>query len=568
MAVPQIPAWLKSEHDIWAFNKAKWEHNEICLRGGDEVLSFLRPFDWETLPEYGTHAFQYPATSNMLLRMAGEGMVTTPGEHFHFRQMMATYLPFPEMFSTTLVGHLMRQRPVPGTDLDFGGLVKVRRTFDKNNPTKAEIIYFNCDGIGNDGSQWDNYWAGVVRRTLATGHRWIYVDAPAARAASRGEALRLGLHPYVTDYSPTQVTQWHYEGGTLAFAIVKVANRIFKYDEDADELTDRTDDAYLVLVRGGYAGLGSKYSSGGWWKLDPDGKQIAKGNWNRTGGAIPFFPMYYQRDYPTQDRPVMSKPGTSEMSNAAISYMNISSAADFDAWDAAASIQFLRGVDEDGFKLAMTKLKEGSRYVPLPANMEIEGTLSPMAQDGSMGAVTAQVFDLALKRKLDEVARLAATQAVSAPDSSGLSKSAGFSEAKVPRLALMASELEQAQNTALYYLERRYGVQNPAAQVAWTRKFDLIDLSDEIKSFFEIEALTGLRSSILQSKGLIRAARDKSMITDDQTATEAEAEYKQQAEQMIKLAVAPPTPVTSNPSERGIKGAEPAAKAILSGGSE
>lgn len=562
--MPDNLDFLTSENAVYKANKDLWARNTICLNGGDEVLDFLRPFDWESLP--GTGIGIYPGVSQIAtyLREGEESRLTmlaegngTPGGHYRFRQMMATYLPFPDMFATVMTGHLMRQRPTPGGELDFGTLGQVGRKRNRANPTNAEIIYFNADGVGNDGSQWDNFWAGVIRNSMATGHRWIMVEAPAIRPANRRQLER--LHPYLVDIDPQDVPQWYFENGQLAWIIIKVADRDITMRDGQFEDNDKA--GYLLMTRAGFDRLGSQYAGGGWWKFDSEKKLQNSGTWDRTGGEIPVFPFYYQRYRGPTSTKRISKPAITEMSNAAISYMNISSASDFDAWDAAASIQFLRGVDEEGFKAAIKVLKQGSRYVPLYSNVDGEGPSSaPIAQDGSMGAVVATVFDMCLKRKLDEVARLAATQAISSPDSSGLSKHAGFMEAKVPRLALLASELEQAQNTAIYFLEKRFGSDNPSGQVVWTRKFDLVELSEDIKAYFEIESLTGLRSPTLQAAGLVKAARDKGLVADDETAEKVRNEYLEMAEQMTRTPTKKPA---TDPASRGLAGAENGAKGIL-----
>jgi hypothetical protein len=592
MALKRIPDVFSLTNPIYDENEWLWEMNERRMRGEIDVLSELRPFDWETLPDT---ADGLPKLSEMALddvtRYLKSSANSRPGDHYLFRQMMATYLNFPDMFATTMIGHLMSRRPNPGADLDFGGLGKITRRRGKE-PTDAELVYFNADGIGNEGSQWDNYWGGVTRRVMATGHRWVFAEAPTKSTRDRSKMARLNLRPYLTDFSPLSGPQWVFEDGQLQELTLMVPSRRLKINGETLEGNEGSED-YLIMTRAGFTGFGNFFADGGYWYVDQDGILIKHDPWRRTNGEIPVFPMYYQRDYPTRCsvrrshfhldiwrryrdegptdytyRQAMSRSAITELGNAAISYMNISSAADFDAWDAAASVQFLRGVDSPGYNLAMEKMKDGSRWIPLPTNMESESPQVPIVQDASMGAVAATVFDMALKRKLDEVARLAATQATQAPDSSGLSKSAGFGEAKVPRLALLASELESAQNAALRLLELRFGVKEPSAQVVWTRKFNLIELSDDIEAFFNLEMLAGIHDQELDAQALVLAARDKGLLIDDAAATAALARYKG----AVRDALLAPPPATAIPSgtrkksKQGLKGAEPAAKKILEGG--
>lgn len=586
----KIPDIFKLTNPIYDENEYLWEMNERRMRGGLDVLCELRPFDWETLPNTadGLPSTEFDigdVTKNLRLNSSANAR---PGDHYRFRQLMATYLNFPDLLATAMIGQLMARRPTPGANLDFGAMGKIGRKRDRNNPTDAELVYFNADGVGNDGSQWDNYWGGALYRAMATGHRWIYVDAPTRTTRIRSRMVAGNLRPYITDFSPLSAPQWVYEDGQLQQLTFMIPSRRIRME--GDELVGNDgDEDWLIMTRAGFTGFGNFFAEGGFWHVDPDGVVIKEGRWNRTKGEIPVFPLFFRRDYPTRRsqypfslnlwrryrsqgprsgvyRQAMSIPAITELANAAVGYMNLSSAADFDAWDAAASVQFLRGVDKAGYDLAMKKLQQGSRYVPLPANTEFETPQTPIVQDASMGATAATVFDLALKRKLDEVSRLAATQATQAPDSSGLSKSAGFGEAKVPRLALLASELEAAQNSALRFLELRFGAANPSAQVIWTRKFNLVELTDEIESFLQLEALAGIHDQELDAKALVMAARDKGLIIDDDEGSAALKRYQKVTRDTL-LAPTPNSSVTSSTRrKRGLKGAKPAAKEILNAG--
>lgn len=587
----RIPDIFSLTNPIYDENEALWEMNERRMRGETDVLTELRPFDWETLPDSSTGLGDIvdEMTPSAVLQFLKSSANARPGDHYLFRQLMATYLNFPDMFATTMIGHLMARRPNPGADLNFGGLGKITRSSGKPE-TDAELVYFNTDGIGNEGSQWDNYWGGVVRRAMATGHRWIFAEAPDRSTKNRGKMVSENLRPYLTDFSPLSGPQWVYENGQLQELTLMIPSRRLRLNGETLEGNEGSED-YLIMTRAGFTGFGSYFAGGGFWYVDQDGILIKHLPWTRTKGEIPVFPIFYQRDYPTRRsswgkhgasshlnlwrkyrdegphpyayRQAMSRSAITELGSAAISYMNISSAADFDAWDAAASVQFLRGVDSIGYNLAMDKMRDGSRWIPLPANMETENPQIPIVQDASMGAVAAQVFDLALKRKIDEVSRLAATQATQAPDSSGLSKSAGFGEAKVPRLALLSSELESAQNSALRLLELRFGITKPSAQVIWTRKFNLVELTDDVEAFFNLESLAGIHDQELDAKALVMAARDKGLIIDDTEAEAAMARYKTAVKDALLAPPQPDSVTSSTRSRRGLKGAKPAAKKIL-----
>ncbi|HYG67584.1 MAG TPA: hypothetical protein VD838_07995 [Anaeromyxobacteraceae bacterium] len=479
-----------------------WQRNERRLRGGDEVLDELRPFDWER----------------------------ATGAAYRARQAQASYVNFPEQFASTLVGHLFREAPQPGKGLSFGTLGEVRRDRAGAEPTRAELVYYNATGTGQDGSQWDAFWADVTKRAAATGHRWIFVDAPEAQPRTFADELK-GLRPYLVEFSPLDVINWHYENGQLAFAIVRVPIRNPRL-VDGKLVGNASEDGFLLLVADSYRGFQPLIPRGGWYKFTAEKELIGFGDWTKTRGQIPLFPLFYERDKGTKERPAISRPGLTEMGQIAVSYMNLDSAADFDAWDAATSITWLVGVDPEAFNTAMAKVAGGNRYIPVPSSGQAKlggaSTDSVSIQDGSTGAVTADVFDRRLASKLDVVERVMMNEASSTPDSSGASKEAGFSEAKSPRLALMAANLEEAQNTAIYFLELRFGTVKsgqPSGSARWPREFDLVPVADDLVAFLEAQMTSGVSSPTATARALKLLAREKRVITDDAELEKVEDEY-------------------------------------------
>lgn len=485
-----------------------WLRNEIRLRGGDEVLAELRRFDWEIVG----------------------------GEHYRARQAQASYINFPDLFVAIMIGHLLKVAPVPGKAFTFGQLGSVSET-ERALVTQADMVYYNVDGVGNDGSQWHNFWAGALRRAFATGHRWIMVEATRRRPQNVAEE-RQGLRPYLVEWSPTRVPNWNYDEGRLDFVITRPSRRRLRIGENGSLEGNKPEDGYLLMVRQGFDGLGSKYSGGGWWEFTRDKTQItgAEGRWDATGGEIPMFPLFYERDTGSDLRPAMSRPGMSELGQLAVSYMNLGSAADFDAWDAATSMQFFLGVDAEAFNLAMAKIDDGSRWVPVPSNQTTQE--SPTVHDGSMGAVTAEVFASRMTAKRTEAAEIAEHEVTSTPDSSGESKKAGFAEGKSPRLALLADNLEQAQNTAIRFLEMRFGHKNPTGYVVWPRDFDLVPLLEEIDEMVNLETLSGYRSPTLGAHMMTRAAQERGLIVDEPMRVAVESEYKDAAQSAADNAAA------------------------------
>lgn len=507
--------WLDSTHPVYERWVERWKVNERRLRGGDSVLGELHPFDWEV----------------------AEGR-----KNYELRQREATYMNFAEMFLVAMSGHLLREAPMADDDLSFGTLGLVQRQEGQVDPTLAELIYFNVDNAGQDGSQWNPFWMGVWRRAAATGHRWLYVDAPPQPPGTVADQLRGGLRPWVVEYSPVKVPNWDVDAQGLRWAIVRTGTRRAVVNADGKLGGNKGERGYLLLVRAGVTELGTEFSDGGWFaftaKKEPTG---AFGDWGATGGEIPMCPLFYRRDYGLDSdkeeeiEPAMSLPGITELGQSAIGYMNLSSAADFDVWDSAKSMTWLRGVDVESYNLAMQKKQEGSRYVPLkPAAGGMSGQqIVPEVQDSGQSAqAVAATFEGALKRKREEAQWLAVREASAGLDTSAVRVEMGFIEGKSPLLALAASELEQAQNTVLRWLELRADrAVRPTAVVAWTRTFDLTDTMDSIKKVFSLEQQIGVSSPTLRGLAMHRAAKESGLVTDDDELAQIQQEYEASAQQ-------------------------------------
>lgn len=492
-------------HDAWADT---WERNERRLEGGDAILEDLVPFDWE---------------------LEAEGRVGADSrEHYLRRQSQVTYINFPEMLAETYVGYLMDQAPSPGENLSFGTLGEVRRERNLSDPTRAEQIYYNVDGTGSDGSMWDNFWADVQMRAMATGHRWLMVEAPNVQVRNEAQERELGLRPYLVEFSPLDVTNWHFEHGRLMFAIVRIPMKRKPLESESTPM------GYYLLVRRGYIGLGTQFAEGGWWIFDENLEPVDFGvGWERTRGEIPMWCHFYRRAKPRRDWPTMSKPGLTELGSMAVAYMNLSSAADYDAWDAAQSMQFVLGADAEGFNDVVDQVQKGSKLIAVPVNKDTQQT--PDMRDGSTGAVAVEVFEKRLNRKIEEARNLSVLAMSSSPYASGLSRQAGFKESKAPRIALIAGELESSQNIAIHFLEMRWGNNNPTGSVRWTRDFNLIALREKVSSIFDLELKSGYASKTLGTRAMLAAAKESGLITDDETEAQVAAEYESAADQVIPM---------------------------------
>lgn len=530
--------WLDTTHPIYNEFLDRWTENERRLRGGDYVLDELRRFKWESLPGQP---------------LANDAVGLIAGEHYLARQREATYINFPEMFTLAMKGHLYRNRPMPGAGLNFGTLGDVRRDRNNAQPTNAELLYYNTDGVGNDGSQWDNFWLDAWTRACATGHRWMFVEAPIVPPQNQQDILD-GKRPYMVEWAPQQVINWNFEAGRLAWAFIRVPDR--RPTVSANQLSGNdAEDGYLLVVRRGNGDLGSDFATGGWWRFDADKKYMGiTGSWDLTRGEIPMWPLYYERDSGVAGkkakqgndplanlvqrtrtgRAAMSRAAMTELGQAAVAYMNLSSAADYDAWDAASSLIFLLGIDKDAFNVAAAIYGSGSQVVPVPASANGQ---VPQIGDGSSGAVTAQVFDLLLQRKFKEAEKIAVQEATSVPQSTGESKRVGFGEVKAPRLANIASEIEQAQNVAIHFLELRWGVQanlQPSGSVVWPREFDIADIAEDVRAHFEISEIAKLSSPTLDARLMVKLAKENGHITDDADEKKIEGEYLDAADRRIQ----------------------------------
>jgi hypothetical protein len=527
--------WLRSLHPLYKQHHAEWATNERRFAGGTDVLPELRRFDWESEP-LNDGIGEIGAQANVATKDVGGNHVEQPGQHYVQRQQMALYLNFPAQFLDGLVGQLFRKAPQPDRGLNFGGLGEVRLDRSKvDKPTFAELVYYNTDGVGNDGSQWGGFWADVEMWAGATGHRWLFAEASVNPADTMQQVLD-GNRPYLRHLSPLAITNWDYVGGKLAWAIEQLPGGPARINTSGDMERPKTGPVRLY-VQQGFTGFdeptGTKFSTGGWWTFDEKGELLAdpgsSGSWEKTKGDIPLWVHFYQRD-----KRRISRSGTTELGNAAVAYMNLDSAATFDAWDAASSLTFFMNVTPNTFQIALDKIREGSRYVPIPAADDgAGGKLPASVADSSAGAVPATIFTGRMAAIRESVRELASLEASSTADSSGLSKQAGFSESKAPKLALMASEIETSQNIAIHFLELRFGV-TPSGSVTWPRDYDLAPVLEQIERMFEMENKSGLKSPTLGAKMMMSAATESGVIAaDSEDAAKIEGEYATAAEASI-----------------------------------
>jgi hypothetical protein len=495
-------AFLDWTHPIFDANRARWLENETRIIGGDLVADELRPFEWE------------------------KGDMTSEGSSYQWRQKLAVYPNLPDKLATLISGHLMRSAPRPDQGLDFGSLGKVGAIRDKE-PTRAEMIYYSCDQPGACGDAWDPWWEHRLKLAMATGHRWIFVNGAPTQPANR-EQERYGMRPYLVEWSPLQVPAWYYNRhGQLEFLIARVDDLDPRVEGQVVK-TKRlgNEQGYLLLVRKGTTRLGTElpFADGGWWLFDSEKKQVDQGDLDDCYGEIPAFPMFYERSKGIPGHPKMSREATTELGNCAIALMNLTSAANFDAWDAAKGIEWLRGVDIEAWDLAKRQIELGSRRIPLPPNSETDHV--PEVTDSGAGAMQADIFT-AREASLWKQAQWLGIAEVASDGSTAAGSNADFSATQMPRIVRVALNLQAAQNMAIYYLEMRFGQLRPTGQASWPTKFNLVELADRVKSFFEAERLSGLRCAPLDAEAMVQLAVEKGLVTNEADKQKFKAAYEQ-----------------------------------------
>jgi hypothetical protein len=511
-------AFLDAKHAVFLANEAAWLREERRLYGGDPVLIELEQFKGESTKQ------------------------------FERRKTRAPYVNFPEQHVSIIAGHLQQQNVIP----DFGtlGRVRARKEMSGSDPDVAELLYYNADGIGNDGSQWDAFLFGVEMRALATGIRWLLVEMPELLDARGNKLTRPptnrdvidGLRPYLVEYAATQVPYWQHTRGRLDAWIGRVP-----VTPKGAKLWQRTseDIGYYLFVRRGFLDFGTQYANGGWWLFDPDKELVSSGNLDRTLGQIPIVPRIGMHSRGTAEMPAISKSLTMELGQVAVAVMNLLSARDYDAIDAAMSVLYIAGVSSEAFKLINKHKSQGSKNVPVlgDLNPETGAVTVPTFYDGSMGAIASGVFDTILKSYAD-LAREMMIRQVTSPDASGESRRVEFSEGKSPLLAGVATRRETCENALIYFAELRAnltprGIVKPRGFTTYSRDFLIEPLLTKIDRGLKRLVDSHLDSPTLSASLIVRSAREEGMLPEgDDIARQIEAELVASGERLTSKAQA------------------------------
>lgn len=496
-------SWLDAKHPEYVRREVAWEREERRLAGGDDVLSELQTFDWEDVG----------------------------GAHYKSRVAQALYVNLPLHHASLVTGHLRKHAPRPKAGLDFGALGEVRERDRMDKPERAELIWYNVDGTGSDGSGWEAWWDAVDVNAQGTGHRWILVEAPESAPATYEDEVN-GDRPYLVEFSPLDVRNWLYVAGVLQFAVLRVPVSHPRVEGGKFVGYEEGDWGYYLLVRKGCELLGEAFSGGGFWIFDKAKKLLdgREGTWDRTNGEIPLFPHFGRKARGTTKRPAMSQSDTMELGQLAVAMMNARSARLFDFWDACASKLFVLGASPETMKVVSDMYKR-SQVVAVPRATDPESgeRYQPTIHDGSTGAVAADVADK-LEASLWEAARKMSMEKVSTPGESGVSKDAGFAEASAPDLVRRAMLREQSENIALHFLCLRFGVA-PDAYSVWPREFQITELASEIDLMFETVERSGVESTTLAIEMLLTAIEERGIISDAKLLKTIRAEMESAVEE-------------------------------------
>jgi hypothetical protein len=495
--------WLGYQNREYADRVDGWTRDFRRYIGGDEMLPELQVFDWETKDQ----------------------------GHHKQRQSEAVYINLPRAHVSTVTGHLRRHAPTPGKGLSFGALGDVRERDAMDTPTRAELLWYNLDGVGNDGSSWPVWWDSVDELAQVFGHMWVMVESPDTAPVSFQDELN-GSRPYGTMFTPIEVPNWYFRAGQLQFAVVKVIVQEPRLVDGAYVDPANYPPGYFVLIRKGWDGFGEQFAEGGWWLfdnamapvLDEAGGQ-KMGRWDNTDGEIPMFLHYGRTGRGSIDHPRISASDTMELGQLATEMMNTRSARKFDFWDACASKLFVLGATPDVMKV-VTATYQRSQLVSVPMAVDEEtGDKSAVTiYDGSTGTVAAEVADK-LEASQWETSRRLMLSKVTTPGESGKSKDAGFVEASAPELVRRAMLREQSENNFLFFACKRWG-QRPDAYSLWPREFDLQPLVDDIDALLATLRLTSADSATLDVELVMTSIKERGVITDEATLKKIRSELE------------------------------------------
>lgn len=508
MTAPPPPAnesltWLNTPDAHWEEHHAAWARDERRLYGGDLVLPELTKF------------------------------ATEDADSFALRQATARYTNFPDQQMSLIAGHLLRAM----RDIEFGSMGEVRERAKITVPTLAEIFTYNCDGVGQDGTQFRTWADGVIKRAGATGYRALMVEMPQVttlaeiRARVRGQAAgaltteeliagtlteedrSLGWHPYLVEYSPISWIRRGFTEGTLDYAVLRIKVPTQGVTEQNKWQTE--EDGLYVLVRQGYTGLGTMFAPGGWWMLSPTGAVIRDGRWDRTRGQIPLVVALAEHNLGTVEDPTIGRSLTMELGQIAVDMMNARSEQRYNARQAAKTLLFIMGGNTDTSTDVGKQVLAGSIVITVPPTEMTDGSkVVPQMWSSSSVALDTGVYTSILAEMMASAKDIMVEQITSDPGSSGESKKAGFEEAVSPLLSRLAGAYETWVNSLLYFYALRAGV-SPDASLSMPTRFELRNILADVDRMFLTLKESTLDSATLSADMLIKKGDELGLIPQD-----------------------------------------------------
>ncbi len=487
-----IESILNSQHPYYKKWLPIWKRNETRLAGGDAVIDeALKPFNWEKLA-------------------AAEAK---PSTHFDERKDMAVWINFPARVAYTMVGSIRRKAPKPDKGIVFGKLGKA-----EDKKSRAHWLFNSVDKTDGTGQDLTSFFDGAQRRSMATGHRWIHAESYVKPATITGDTVteaqekEYNLRPYLVEYSPIVVPNWYFDNNGLAWFLIKTD--VITPTVTSSGLEMKAKPEYYLHVRKGYTTLdvlkkvtGILPSAGGYFTFNSDFKLVKErsGEYKNTKGQIPTGVFYYEESDGTPDFPAISRPGLSEVSRLAGSYLNLSSAGDNDAIEGGSRLLFLLGTDKKQHNEVSEQLLYGGRVVSVPKS-DPEGDnpeLVDIARTSAHAAVEAR-----LTRRLQEMETLASDETKLAPGASGVARDTQFKDTKSPRLAMMAKNRARIETTMLRFIEQRWLGVEPTAMSSWPTDYDLKPVLESIRDVLGIVVDAGAVSPSLVGTLVSRALEE------------------------------------------------------------
>ena len=515
--------FLDTPDDHYAAHEAQWTLAEKRLYGDELVLDEITPF------------------------------VQEPTASLDLRKRRARYANFPDMQCALVSGHIGRVLPMPQFNHPAMGDVRSRDQRVGQEPTLAEVIAYNIDGIGSDGQQFDAFVQGVTKRACATGYRWVMVEMPSLDDLV---SIRVGMgrlptdagldNPVVTDseklagwrpfweeWSPLQVPRAYYEKGVLQYAVVKTRLRqAAVVDNEGKPLPDA--EGRYLLVRSGFQGLGPAFAKGGWWLFDAETHTIqSQGDWLLTRGQIPLVRAVAASSKGTAERPSVARSLTMSLGQIAIDLMNMRSEQGYNARAAAMAGAWLVNAGPEVQKEVIKQA--GSVVTGVPPNLKQDGTYNDVTlQFGSAAALDAAVFSNMITEAIAEAREIMVRQVTQDAGESGEAKQVEHEAGASPLLAHVAGNTEQWVNTALAFTVMRAGVlgptETPAAEVVLPRSFPLRDLVADVDKMLATLSTAGLSSPTWEAHLALSKGKDLGLLP-----AEIEETVKAEIEESAKI---------------------------------